>query len=156
MAEFDFRVDGLRQLERNWLTLARDLGPQRARTVANQPLRRALQPVEDEIRRNTPVDSGGLQRSVRTNAGRARRSEVGRAFTNNDVAVGRTGWFWQGRSLWFQALAVEYGTRHQAPLSILRNALSNNAQRAIQIFAREMGSRIERRASQLARTGRRN
>ena len=150
-----FTVRGVAQLERDWLALADDLGPRRARSVANTPIRRALAPVRQQIETNTPVDTGTLRNSINTNAGSARRAELrSGVFGPNVVAVGRTGWFWRGTSLWFQALAVEYGTRTLQPQSVLRDALRNNVDEVLAIFAREMGTRIEQRAERLARTGR--
>ena len=149
------RIEGLRQLERNWIRLSNELGPRRARSVANVPIRRALQPVRDQIQRDTPVDTGDLRDSVNLNSGAARRTEQrSGTFGPNVVAVGRTGWFWRGRSLWFQALAVEYGTRYTEPRSVLRNALEQNVNNVLRIFANEFGPRIEQRAERFARTGR--
>ena len=150
-----FNVRGVAELERAWLRLADDLGPRRARTVANIPIRRALAPVRNQIERETPIDTGELRDSINTNAGTARRTEQrSGTFGPNVVAVGRTGWFWRGRSLWFQALAVEYGTRYTEPRSVLRNALEQNVNNVLRIFANEFGPRIEQRAERFARTGR--
>lgn len=155
MPQFDFRVEGLQKLERDWIRLANDLGPTRARTVANIPLRNALRPVEDEIRANTPVDTGGLSQSIATRARIPTRAEVSQGtLTRDDVAVARTGWFWRGTSLWFQALAIEYGTAQVAPQMVIRDALRNNVREVTDILARELGERIEQRARRLAQTGR--
>ena len=127
MADLTFMANGFDQLERDWLQLAQDLGPRRARTVANIPIRNALRPVRAVIEANTPVDSGGLRDSINQNQRIATRAELrSGTFTRNDVAVGRVGWFWRGESLWFQALAVEYGTRFTQPQRVLRAALEDN------------------------------
>lgn len=155
--DFTVRVEGLRQLERNWLRLGNDVGFRSARNLANVPLRNALRDqVEPVIRNNTPVDSGGLRESINTPLGRGpRRSEISSGTFNRNVVVrAETGWFWRGRSLWFQSLAVEFGTRFQAPQSVLRNALQSRVTSTINQFSTEFGSRLENRASQLGRTGR--
>ena len=145
MADFSFDTRGFDLVERLWLELADDLGPQRARTVMNRPMREAANMIADDIRENTPVDSGGLQRSVATNAGRARRSELrSGVFDGNDVVVARAGWFWRGESMWFQALAVEYGTRQQPPRAVLRQALTRNCNAVIPILRRGLVEAILR------------
>ena len=155
MADLEVRVEGLQQLERNWLRLAEDLGPRRARTVANRPLREAIAPVTRAITSGTPVDQGGLQESIDTQVRIASRNELRQGtFTRDDVAVVRTGWFWRSRSLWFQALAVEYGTRFQSAQNVLRSALESRIRIVTNLLASRLGRNIERRAARLARTGR--
>ena len=155
--DFTVRVEGLRQLEENWLRLGNDIGLPRARNIANVPLRNALRSqVEPTIRANTPVDTGGLRESINTPLGRrVRRQEIASGTFNRNVVVrAETGWFWRGRSLWFQSLAVEFGTRAQAPQAVLRNALQANINSTLQQFSTEFGNRLEARARRYARTGR--
>ena len=155
--DFSVRVEGVRQLERNWLRLANDVGFRSARNIANVPLRNALRDqVEPVIRANTPVDRGELRDSINTPLGRGpRRQEIASGtFSRNVVVRAETGWFWRGRSLWFQSLAVEYGTRLQAPQNVLRNALQSRVTSVLNQFSREFGARLEARASRFARTGR--
>lgn len=155
--DFSVRVDGLRQLERNWLRLSRDVGIRSARNIANVPLRNALRDqVEPTIRANTPVDSGALRDSINTTLGRGpRRSEISSGtFSRNVVSRALTGWHWRGTSLWFESLAVEYGTRYQTGQSVLRNALQSRVRPVLNQFAAEFGRRLEQRASRFARTGR--
>ena len=153
MADFTVQFDGFAKLERDWLRLAADLGPRRARTVVNAPIRNALRVVRSDIQANTPVDTGGLRQSIRQNTRIASRSELARGtFTRDDVAVGRVGWFWTGESLWFQALAVEYGTRQVAAQNVLRSALERNVDQVLRTLSNDLGQAIERRAAQFART----
>ncbi len=153
--EFTAMTVGFDQIENNLLRLAEDLGPRRARSVANIPIRNALRPVRAQIEARTPVDSGGLRNSISQNQRIANRRELASGvFDSNDIAVGRVGWFWTGESLWFQSLAVEYGSRQKAPLSVLRDALRDNHQEVLSILGRELGDRIERRAARFAATGR--
>ena len=101
------------------------------------------------------MDTGRLRDSVNTNAGGPRRSELrSGAFGPNDVVVVRSGWFWRGTSLWFQATNTEYGNSRQAPTFVLRNALESNATRIINNLASSLGQAIERRAARYANTGR--
>ena len=155
MTDLTIRTTGFDQLERDWLELAADLGPAKARTTLNRPMRQAIQLVANTIRANTPVDTGRLRDSVNTNAGRARRSELRTgAFSMNDVVVARAGWFWRGQSNWFQALAVEYGTRTQPAQMVLRNALRSNSTAMLQQLSTGIRQAIIRRTARFARTGR--
>lgn len=154
MPDLNIRVRGLRRLERNLLRLSNSVGFRSARNIANVPLRDALrQEVEPVIRANTPEDTGELRRSVETTLGRGpRASEVSSGtFNRNTVARALTGWFWRGTSKWFQALAVEYGTRYQAAQNVLSNALLSR-QRAVTLrFARLFGRRLTQVARRNAR-----
>lgn len=155
MAEFNVQLTGFAELERDWLALANDLGPARARTTLNRPVRQAIEIAADDIRENTPVDTGDLQRSVNTNSGRARRSELrSGVFDANDVVVARAGWFWRGESMWFQALAVEYGTSQQPPRMVLRDALRSNADAMLERLRTGIREAITRRVARFNRTGR--
>ena len=155
MPDFEVRIDGLAQIERDWLQLSNDIGPRNARRIFNTPLRRAFAPVEADIRADTPVETGGLRDSIRTNAGGPTRAELrGGSFGPNDVVVVRSGWFWRGTSRWFQATNIEYGNSRQAPQNVLRGALESNANRILQNLAQTLGEAIERRAARYARTGR--
>ena len=136
---------GFREAERNLVNLAREFGPRGTRTLINRELRSAFRPVADEIRSNTPVDTGGLRDSVSLRVGaptrRDRRNpEVG----PNVFAIARAGWFWRGTSLWFQSINVEYGNSQQAPHNILRSALENNANTVLTNLATGLGEAIER------------
>ena len=155
MTDLTVRTTGFAELEDNWLELAEDLGPAKARTTLNRPMRQAVEIVADEIRENTPVDSGGLRESVATNAGRARRAEVSSGvFDTNDVVVARAGWFWRGESRWFQALAVEYGTRTAPAQMILRDALMSNTQAMLNELSKGIEQAITKRTARFRNTGR--
>ena len=146
----NFEVQGLRELERNILDLSNDYSPRQARSAFNIPMRNAFRIVEDQIRNNTPVDTGRLRELVRLMTGRTNRFET--ADDPNAVWAARAGWFWTSPASYsFQALAVEYGTRFQPGQRILRNALENNVQAVLSTFSQTLGEGIERRAMQLAR-----
>lgn len=157
--EFTTRLEGFEGIEEAWLQLANDMTPRRARTAVNPALRRALRPVRDDIETNTPIESGTLRNSIHTITRQVSRSEQSRGtFPRDTVAVVRTGWFPNRTggysNVWFIGLAVEFGTRYQAPQSVLRNALRSNVNRSLNILSTELFRSIERRAERFARTGR--
>ena len=148
--DITFRLEGLEQANNNINQLSAEFGPRRAVQTFNVPLRRAFAIVEQDIRANTPVESGELRDSTRLRAGRANRFER-RRFPDAVYAV-RAGWFYPSpNTLTFRALATEYGTSNQSANPVLRTALANNAERAIRIFCDEIGDRIQRTATRLNR-----
>ena len=148
VAGLQFRVDGLRESDQALTALAEEYGPRNARQSLSVPLRRAMAPVLDDVEANTPVDTGSLQSLSKTRVSTANRFDTGRS--PDVVFVARTGWFWPtSNSHWFQALAVEYGTRTQSGQRVLRRALQNNIREVTNIFSRELGPSIERAATRL-------
>ena len=157
--QFTTRLEGFDGIEEAWLQLARDMTPRRARTAVNPALRRAIRPVRDDITTNTPVEDGNLLNSVHTITRQVSRAEQSRGtFPRDTVSVVRTGWFPNRpggyRNVWFVGLAVEFGTRYQAPQAVLRTALRTNVSRSLNILSTELFRSIERRAERFARTGR--
>ena len=136
---------GFREAERNLLAFAREFGPRGTRTAVNRALRASFGPVEEEIRRNTPVDEGTLQASTNLRVGattsRDRRND---GIGPNVFAIARAGWFWSGESLWFQATNVEYGNSNQRPANVLRSALENNVSRILADLAGQLNDEITR------------
>ena len=136
---------GFREAERNLLRLANQFGPRGVRGLVNRELRDAFRPVEQEIRTNTPVDTGGLRESTALRVGApTRRDRRNNEVGPNVFAIARAGWFWRGESLWFQATNVEFGNSRQAPANVLRAALENNAGRVLTDLSRGLGEAIER------------
>ena len=157
MTQLRFRVEGTRRVQRGLQQLADELSnPRKARTALGTPLRRLMRStVERDIRNNTPVDTGRLVETVRTNAGQPRRDEVESGTLSRDtVIVARSGWFWRGVSFWRQALAVEFGSRTTAPSATLRNALQSNITRLLSGLSSALSTALERRAERFRRTGR--
>ena len=62
--------------EENLIELSRLYGPRSARQTFNVPMRRAFSFVEEEIRAETPVDTGNLQDHTELRAGVANRFEM--------------------------------------------------------------------------------
>ena len=154
-AEIVTRVDGLRELEQNLIALANTYGPRNAISAVRAPLRASLRVVAEQIRINTPVDTGRLRESVRIRIGMATASLRRRpAIGANAILVGRVGWTWRTPSLWRQAIAVEFGTRTTPAVSPIRGALSTLANEAITNFAPALARSIEQTAARLERRSR--
>lgn len=148
VAGLRFRVEGLREAEQALTALATEYGPRNARQSLSVPLRKAMAPALDDVRANTPVDTGDLQSLSRTRVGSPTREDMGRS--PNVVFVARTGWFWPtSHSRWFQAVAVEFGTSQRAGTRVVQRALRDNIREITNIFSREIGPSIERAATRL-------
>ena len=136
--------------EENLIELSRLYGPRSARQTFNVPMRRAFSFVEEEIRAETPVDTGNLQDHTELRAGVANRFEM-RQFPDA-VFAARAGWFYSSpNTLTFQALAVEFGTRYQPAQRVLRNALDDNINIVLDVFVDEMRESLDRTARRLHR-----
>ena len=152
--EINFQVAGLMQLNQNLEALATQYGPRNAISALRPALRATLRPVADEIRRNTPVDTGTLQNSTNIRIGMATPAILRREHIDpNAIIVGRVGWFWRGdeRSLWRQALSIEYGNAVTPAQSVIRPALDTLASLAVNDFAPELARSIERTTTRLGR-----
>lgn len=148
--EINVDVRGLKQTLANLQTLSNDFGPRKARTALSGPAKKAMAPVLAYVKVNVPKDTLGLSGSIKARGGPPTRLELR---TNpNSVYVYRVGYTWvtPGRE-YFQATAVEYGTRHQSAQPVLRTALSSNFRRIVNTFADELAPAIERRAIQLSK-----
>lgn len=144
-----FEVQGLSEAARALDRLSREFGPRSARGILNVPLRRAMQPVEDQIEATTPRATGRLAGLTTLRVGVSNKFD--RRKNPGVVAAARTGWTWPaGDGTWHQALAIEFGTRYQPEQRILRNALESNVRQSLDIFSNELGTRIEVRSRQLA------
>ena len=146
-------IRGLREADNALQSLAREYGPRNARQSLRVPTRRALLATRDNIANTTPVDTGRLVETVDLRVGVPNRFDKNR--NPGAVYVGRVGWFWPtSDTRWFQALAVEFGTRYQPPKSILRDALERNSRNIIETFTSELRRNITRTANRLERRAR--
>lgn len=156
--EIDFKIDGLKEMEKNLLALGADLGS-KALTAA---LRDAAKPIHESMLANVKV--GSVSRNVKTRKGsvvhltpgflksrikmrssRNVKGRVNRKFGKDDVAMVRVGVFRVG-----YLVEVEYGTTKAPAQPFIRPAL-NQAGQSIQIFKGRLAHRINLAAKRLAR-----
>ena len=146
-------IQGLREADNALQELSREYGPRNARNAFRVPTRKALLSTRDDISNTTPVDTGRLQETVNVRVGIPNRFDKRR--NPNAVYAGRVGWFWPtSDTRWFQALAVEFGTRYQPAQSILRDALQRNSRNIVNTFRDELRINITRTANRLERRAR--
>ncbi|MGJ3501612.1 phage protein, HK97 gp10 family (plasmid) [Piscirickettsia salmonis] len=122
MPKVSFSVDGLRDLEKQ----LKQLEPKKIRTFNRRALRKAAEPVEQQMKANAPQQSGALVESIK------RRSKKGK---NRQTVVSVT--VGPARKIQY-VIEQEYGSSHQPARPFIRPALNDNAQKAINIFKSDL------------------
>lgn len=156
MAAITAKLQGFESVDEMLGGLVRDFGPRNAAGVTNQPLRKAMEPIFNAIKRNTPIDAGDLAASTKLRVGRPnnRRQRTSQAVDEFTVSEARAGWFWNRSTDTvnsYQALAVEFGTEQSGGgQKVLTGALRSGAKQAISILGQELAPRIIKRARELA------
>ncbi len=146
-------IRGLDSLERNLLDFADQYGPKNAISALRAPLRSSLRSVAEQIRSNTPVDTGELRESTSISITQPTRRLLRSNYINNDsIIVGRVGWFWgRGEMLWLRSLFVEFGNRHTPARPVLKPALRTLQSVLVADFAPAMAKSMEATARRLGR-----
>lgn len=116
------------------------LGEKIGNKVLDAALRAGARPIVKEAKRLVPVRSGELKRSitVRKATKRQRRRGFGEIFIGFRGEVSR------------RAHLSEFGTVHSRADPFMRPALDAKAQEAIDIVGKQIGSRVEKAAAELA------
>ena len=144
----------IQNVDRFLAGLVREYGPKGLQPVRNS-IRKAIKPLEAEIKARTPVRTGRLQASVGLSVGSGAR--------NRPVAYGGVGWrFKKGGPILPQALGVEFGGdagtlsgggRYrfgQSGKRILRTLFTRNEQRMFDDFKREIRPELDKAYKRLA------
>ena len=153
--DFEFRIDGLDELEKNLLDLAREYGPRNARNAFNVPMKKALAVVEEKIIADTPMDTGELKQSVKIKTGRGPvlKSRLNWNIASPGgkdkiVAAAHVGWYGQSS---YKLLAVEYGTRKKSRPGVVRRALRTKAGHVMKTFRTEFAKNLTKTANRLSK-----
>ena len=152
-----FDIKGGKELEKTLLDLAKEYGPRNVRNTVNKPLKLAIQPVTNIIKRNTPVDSGQLLGKIETKTGRGTVSRVTKGrnkkgFSRGGVgknifAAVRTGWF---NANYMKLISVEYGNVNIKARNVIVNALRIKSRTVITIFFAKVNKNIEKSVKRLS------
>ena len=150
---FDVEIVGLRQLERNLNQLADQYGPRNAASAYRAAMRRTLNPIRDEIKANTPIDTGGLAESTKINISAPTRRLRRNPELKNVVFIGSVGWIWRSPTFtrFHQAVNVEFGNIYRQPRRVLRDAFETLQRSVNTDFVPTLTREIERTATRLAR-----
>lgn len=147
------KVDGLRDLERKLIDLQNEYGCRTAQQALRPAVKAAMEPLVNDVKASTPVDTGTLSSSTRLKIGKPTQKMVSQSayYKSSTIIYGQVGWFWRGASLWNQALAVEYGSVHNPAAYALRGALENDTRAIVTRFKNTLGPAIEKKAAASAR-----
>ena len=148
--EINFKVEGLKQAERNLRELAKTFGdPKYALQAIRPAIRKALLPLKKQIEGDTPVLSGKLKSSVAIKITKPNKREK-QKLGSDAVIFGKVGWFWKApETYWRRGLAVEFGTKNKQATPVLVPALEQNIQQMINTFKSTLGPAIEKKAKAL-------
>ncbi|MBQ2262716.1 MAG: hypothetical protein II336_15260 [Loktanella sp.] len=144
-------VKGFRELEKALLELSDEFGPKAGVQAMRPAVRAAVRPIEATIAANTPQDFGSLANSTRARIGKPNRAMLRSDHFHSDMIIAaRVGWTWSSkRSLWNQALAMEFGNTKVSGSSTLRNAFDLHRDQMIKDFAGTLGPAILKKAKAL-------
>jgi len=145
---------GAKELEASLVELAKLYGAKSVKAIFNPPLRKASAGILQDIKQNTPVDSGALRDSVDMKVGRPNKVRLkSKAVDEYTVSESRIGWFWRrgDKVNSFEALSIEFGNQKTAAQPVLRKALQNGASQAVKILQLEIGKSIKKTAKRLAK-----
>lgn len=152
MANIKIEVKGLREMERALLALQKEYTGKAAVQAMRPAVKAAMAPLEAKVSEGTPKDKGTLRESVAVKVGKpTRRMLYSQHYNSTTILAGRVGWFWTGRSLWTQALAVEFGTRETPANHTLEKVFDNEVDGMLYRFKTTLGPAIEKKAKSLAK-----
>ena len=155
-AGITFDIKGGKELEKTLLDLAKEYGPRNVRNTVNKPLKVAIRPVTNIIKRNTPIRSGELLETISTKIGRGSvaglkgRNKKGFArggVGKNIFAAVRTGWFDEN---YLKLISVEYGNVNIEARNVIVNALRIKSKTVTTIFFTEVSKNIEKSVKRLS------
>lgn len=146
------KLTGMKELERALLDLGKEYGDPKYALQAMRPaMKKAVEPLVDNIKANTPVDDGDLRDSSKFKIRKANTKDKD-VFGQDSIIVAEAGWIWAaGKGTYAKALAVEYGTSNKKAQPVLRRALEANAGSMISTFKEELAKSIKKKAKQLAK-----
>ena len=145
-------VVGLRELDLALSELTKEYSGKESLEALKPALKEGVQEVYQDVKNNTPVDTGGLRDSTRIVVRKSNKKDK-KTLGNDSVAYASVEWNWkksQGDSARYpQQLAIEYGNSSTAARPVLRPALEKNAQNSVNVFGRTLGASIDKTARKL-------
>lgn len=150
MTDITFRIDGARETEKRLLALANDYGPRQAFNTLRAAMRRTLDPLLDELKAATSVDTSQLVQSARrvTVKPNKRNRGFGQHITPDTVISGQVGYFYRsdqrshiGRS----SIGQEFGNSRTVAKPVLRPLLARRGQQATRTLIIEIDRAIQAR-----------
>lgn len=148
---------GLEELESALLDLSKEFGPKNSIKAFNLPLKRAIQPVYDDIVSGTRTNTERrrlLKEKIKVKISKPPRNTLGPHLNKNVPVVASAGYFWKrGEKGGYYATALrhEFGDKKTPAQGILRKSLRRHKASMIETFSSELGKSIDKRAKLLGR-----
>ncbi|MCO7225773.1 HK97-gp10 family putative phage morphogenesis protein [Pleionea sp. CnH1-48] len=133
--KMDFKVDGLREIEKALLELEAKVSAKALRAAG----RKAMKPVREDVINGAGFDPLATSKHMRDDIKMSARV-AGRRSTKTALSVT----VFPHKSHNHKAIAQEFGTERQSAKPFLRPALDNNASLVISIFTQEVRKAIEK------------
>lgn len=127
------KLHGLSELENSLKSITKEAGS-RALVAA---LKDGAQPVEDDMKSNAPVLSGGLQSRIKKRSKKRKGAAI--------VTIGTA------KQDFHAAIAAEFGTQKQSPSPFIRLSLHKNWRKSSSIVRYALKKRINQQARRLAK-----
>lgn len=137
----EFKIEGLRQLEKNLMGLKRAT----AKNVARKVLKEAGEPIAAAARRNAPIEEGHLRESIDVGTKLTRRqAALHRKMTPDavEVFVGPND---------PAAVQQEFGNEDHSAQPFMRPAWDGTKREALHIITHRLGVEIDKAAERAAR-----
>jgi len=134
-------VHGLKELERKLL----EMSPKLAKNALRAAVAAGARVVAAEARKNVPVDSGTLRRSIYTKQIREESGDTQQTFYvgarqgKKEQAKNRDGWYFP---------FVEFGTEKMAARPFMRPAFESTKDAAVQAIKTRLAERIDKLAGE--------
>ena len=143
------RVDGLKELDRALAELPRATG----KNVLRRMLRKAAQPIADDMRAKAPDDPGTGGNDLRSSIGVGsrlgkRQAKLHRKMFKSDKASVEV---FAGAGVIPHAHLQEFGTVNHGPQPFARPAWDSNKGRALETIRNDLGDEIAKAAKRLAK-----
>ena len=128
-------VTGIKELDRQ----LRELDAKLAKTYVRKAMRKSLVPVKDQAKKNAPVDTGHLKKSIKIRAAKRSRKQFGAVVRAGNQTGNIRDEFYGGFMEW--GYRMRNGKRRQGT-RFMKNAAVEKRPAAIAIFRREVQASI--------------
>jgi len=146
----EIEIKGLRELEKALLDLQKEFGGKSGAQAMRPAITAAIKPLKQQVIQDTPVDSGGLQASVKQTVGVVTKDMMlfsRGQYKSTTIIAGRVGYF--GNKVYKRAISIEYGTIEIAAQHNLENVFDREASGMASRFGKSLGPAIEKKAKAL-------
>jgi len=154
MTQINGDLKGILSSQKAVRDMAKQLSKNATVGLYRKPLKKALEPFHERITTTTPVESGALRDSVKSVVRKPNKRDMRQEdVSQSTVMIGKVGWERRtgDQVTYKQLLAVEFGSRYKMATPVIRPAFNALQQQSRSIFAKELGTNVEKAAKKIAR-----